>query len=124
MNSVQSRYCEEKGCDEGAFHKRVFWECLHRRALILVPFFGGWKSDYFAADRALIAEVARATRMSQVAEDIAAFGLEPDNTRWLRRIARVRISGRRVQRLARRYLPSAAGSSSPYGDTLRNPGGG
>lgn len=128
MNSLLRRYCEKNGCSEASFYRKVFWECLHRRALVVAPFFGGWKSNYFAADRALIAEIARAERMSQVAEDIGAFALEPDNTRWLRKTARIRVSGRRVQRLAKRYLlataPSAAtgsmvsNASAPHCDTL------
>ena len=60
--TFSERYCEAHGCAQSDFPRRIFWKCLHRRAIPWAPFLLALNSDYFAADRDLISEVGRGFR--------------------------------------------------------------
>jgi hypothetical protein len=105
MKSLRNRVCEASHWSEETFARNLFWHCLHRHALPLVPLLGGRDADFFAADRDFIAAVARAARMSQVRLKVREYCLDPRNRGWLRTRANVRVSAHRVLRLASKYLP-------------------
>jgi hypothetical protein len=110
VKSFQDLFCEEHRCKEDEFSGKVFWRALYPHAWPFVPFLGGCRSDYFAADRELISGAGRATTMIQLRTEIADFVMDANNRGWLRQRARVRVSTTRLKRLARRYLP---GEDSP-----------
>jgi hypothetical protein len=112
LSTFEEIYCEANKCAPAEFSRRIFWECLHRHALPLAPFLLVLKRRYFDADQQLIADVRRAERMDQVWEAVREFFVDPRHAGWLRRKAEVRLSGRRLIRLARMYLP-VTGSSPP-----------
>lgn len=104
-------FCEAYHIDHDEFSRKVFWQCLYRHALPLVPFWGGFHADYFAADHELILSAGRAASIRQVREEVADYFQYPNNHGWLRKRARIRISTKRLVRLARRYLTT--GDSRP-----------
>ncbi|HEX3730387.1 MAG TPA: hypothetical protein VHV47_11325 [Opitutaceae bacterium] len=120
MKNFQDKYCEAHGCTPAGFNRRLFWRCLHRHALPIVPLILLFKPDYFAADRELIAGVRRAERMNQVWEEIREYFLSPKHTGWLRRKANVRISARRLIETARDFLPATGVPPSAYADATED----
>ena len=111
MNSFQSLYCEAEHCLETDFIRRVFWRCVPLHAIPAVLVLGGWRSDFFAADRELIASAGRATNLHQLRAEIADYFLDAGNRGWLRRRASIRVSTTRLQRLARRHVGSSQTTS-------------
>ena len=113
LKSFQELFCGEQQCPEGKFARKVFWRALYPHAWPFVPFLGGFRSDYFAADRELISGAGRATTMIQLRVEIADFVMDANNRGWLRQRFHVRISTTRLKRLARRYLPGED-SQAPF----------
>ena len=107
MKSFLQLAGEMPGWREDEFYRKVFWRCLHRHAIPLVPLLGGYGSDYFAADREFISRVAGAVNMRQVRHEVRAYFTNPANRSWLRMKANVRVSAHRVMRLASKHLPGA-----------------
>ena len=105
LKSFQELFCEEQRCNEGQFARKVFWRSLYSHATIFVPLLGGFRSEYFVADRELISGAGRATTMAQLRTEIADFVMDANNRGLLRQRVRVRVSATRLKRLARRYLP-------------------
>ncbi len=100
--------------------RKIFWATLYRHAWGLAPFLGGFGANYFAADRELIADVGRATDISQIREYIIDYLLDSQNRGWLPHHAKIRVSTTRLKRLAGRFLPGGD-STSPLGPTDRSP---
>jgi|ERR1019366_9483555 hypothetical protein len=111
--SFQELFCEQQRCNDGQFVRKVFWRSLYPHAWPFVPLLGGFGSDYFAADRELIACVGRVTTVSQLQTEIVDFFLDANNRGWFRQRIRVRVSTTRLKRLARRYL-AAGDSQAPF----------
>jgi hypothetical protein len=95
-------FVERHGCTLVQFRRRVFWRTLHWHALFLAPLF--LLKRYSAADFDLIAACGRAQSMGSLREEIEAYRHDPRNEGWLRRRARIRLSGRRLLRMAYDYL--------------------
>jgi hypothetical protein len=112
--SFEELFCEANRCQLAEFSQKVFWECLYRHALPLAPFLLLFNSRHFDADRQLIQEVRRAERLDQVWEAVRDFFVDPRHAGWLRRQGNIRISGRRLIRLARVYLPPQGVPPPPY----------
>ena len=89
--------------------RRLFWACLHRRGLVLVPILAVACRDFFAADRALLERVARVRTVEELEEEIHDFRTDARNQTWWRKVGRVRVSTRRLRRVVRPYLPAARG---------------
>jgi len=117
MKSIEGIFCEANCCEAEQFPEKVFWRCLHRRAFLLAPLLGGFRSAYFATDRAMILAVGRAFRMDQVREEVNYYCTSPENHGWLRRAAKIRVSGRRLLQLASRHLSANEASSASLAPT-------
>ena len=104
MKSLQELFCAAYRCDVEAFSQKFFWRCLHRRAILLAPLFGGYWGEHFEADRELIAGVGRAVDLNGVHSEIREFHLAANNCGWSRRRAKVRVSAQRVLDLARKLF--------------------
>lgn len=102
--NLEERYCAAHKCTAEQFLETAFWECLHRRAVPLAHLMMALNSGYFAADRELIASIAKARTLAQVDEELMAFSFDLRSVTWLRTGLNIRISGKRVIRLAGRYL--------------------
>ncbi len=102
MPTFAELYCARTGCSPHQFQQRIFWRTLHWYALPLAPLI--LISDYFASDYDLIDACSRATRMKEIYQELHERRTYPRHSNWLRRHTRLRISTRRLDRLAARYL--------------------
>ena len=105
MPTFAELYCARNGCPSRSFRRRVFWRTLHPHAVPVAPLL--LIGNYFESDRSLIDACARATCMEQIHEEIQIHPSNPHHGRWLHQHARLRISTRRLLRLAACYLMKA-----------------
>ena len=115
MKSLQELFCDVYRCEQAEFSRKVFSLCLHRRAILLVPLLGGFRADYFAADRELIAGAGRAVNLNGVHSEVRDFHLDANNRGWLRKRAKVRISAQRLLTLSQNLFTQAEGARSVIG---------
>jgi hypothetical protein len=105
MATFAELYCAQHDCSPLEVERRIFWRTLHRHAVPVAPLLL-WGS-YFESDRSLLAACARATTLAQIHEEIQIHPVHAHHGRWLHRHARVRISARRLRRLAAHcFLPA------------------
>lgn len=102
--TLQERICAARRWRAEELGQRLFWHCLHRRAVLLAPVVRLFDAEYFAPDRELLARAAGTRSLRQLREEIRDFTTDPRNERWLRQHGRVRVSTRRLQRLARECM--------------------
>lgn len=91
-------YCRLHSCAETMFLQRIFWQAMYPHAR-LVALVCGRRADCFEADRALIAYCGRLTSLRQIDQELQEFA-SLRNRGFLRRQCRMRVSGRRLKRLA------------------------
>lgn len=104
LSTLRARVCAARRWSPEEFGRRLFWLCLHRRAVPWVPMLRLLDPEYFAPDFELVARAAGVRTWRELREEIRDFTTDSRNAKWLRRQGRVRISTRRLQRLARPYL--------------------
>jgi hypothetical protein len=102
--TLETLFCRTHGCTQTEFERKIFWDCLHRHAVPVAPFILAVNRKFFLADRELIASAGAATSMSDVLRHAEEFLWHPNNKGWLRRQANIRVSGRRLIKLAMGYL--------------------
>jgi hypothetical protein len=95
--TFQERFCERYQCPREQFVPRVFWRCLHRRALALAWLVRRIKPGFFAADFELVSELPTVRDMPELLSLIQRYREDC----WMRRNflherLRIRISGHRV----------------------------
>jgi hypothetical protein len=99
--SFQEAFCNQNECSIEEFESRVFWRCLHRRALPLSAFAYLIKRTFFEPDFRTIRQLGVAKSFEEFGEEVNSFRSE--NRRHgglLRRRLRMRVSGRRLMALA------------------------
>lgn len=110
VTTLAERVSDGRGTTAADFSRAWFWACLHRRGLPLVPLCALLGTDFFAPDRELIGRVARVRTLRELEEEIRDFRVDARNQTWWRKTARVRVSTRRLRRLA---SPLLAGTARP-----------
>ena len=108
VKTFRDAYCAERACDGAAFEHEIFWRCLPLRARLLAPLAAVISEDHFLPDREFIKHVGGVGTAEQLNAEIRDFISDYRNTTWLRRRAKVRISVKRLRRLARTYLGPGA----------------
>ena len=93
----KTRACEVFGWPPEQFSHRLFWLCLHRRALPLAKLILLIRPSFFTLDFALLDEVAAISDTSELVQAINSFR---DDCRmryhFCHETLRLRISGRRL----------------------------
>jgi hypothetical protein len=102
--TLEEVFAARHGCTPEQFQRRMFWRTLHWHALFLAPLF--LIGRYFSVDFALIASCGHARSMEFIREETEAYRTDPRNAAWLRRRAKIRISTRKLLRMARANLES------------------
>lgn len=90
------------------FERALFFDCAPLHALLVALVIDSPQLKVFFPDYELIGRLAEARFVEEVDGAISEFWGHPDNDKWVRRKAKIRISTRRVQRLAAELLPSRA----------------
>ena len=102
--TLREKYCSEYGCDEREFATRVFRRCLHRRLVPFASLVALLRPDYFAPDWELVRRAGAVRSLAELAEEVGDFRNDARNQRGWRARLRMRLSTRRLQRLARQLL--------------------
>jgi len=124
VKTFEEIFCEKHQCSPREFSDKLFWKCLHRRAIPVAPVILLFNSGYFFPDRSLIAQVRRAERMNQVWEELREYFIHPNHQGFLRRKLNIRLSGRRLIETAKEYLPSSGSPPPPYSSAADREGRG
>jgi hypothetical protein len=91
---------ETHGCPLEAFETRLFWRCLHRRALPWSALLYRVNPGFFEPDFRTIGQLGLARSFEEFGQEVNSF--RSDNRRHgglVRRRLRVRFSGRRLMEL-------------------------
>lgn len=123
MRTFEEIFCERHRCDQGEFRRLVFWRCVPPHARWVAFLLGAPHAKRFDADRELIGDLGRCKNSRQVREQLRDFVKHPDNRRWLRRVARLRVSGRRAGKLTADYLDYPFSEFLPSQSTLTEKNG-
>lgn len=110
--TFKTAYCIAHRCPPERFGDRVFRTTLHRRTLPVALILRRLKSELFEADFELIRAAGDATDPRQLEEYVQEYRLDSRNLSWARRAALLRISTRRLRRLARSTWTSASGAQA------------
>lgn len=114
MRTLAQYYAEKNHCPEADCERRLFLACLHRRAFFAFPsVITMFNPLFFSADHELIRAAARATSHAQLERAITDFQSDSRNYEWSRRRLGLRVSVRRLRRVARQHLPREGGGSRP-----------
>lgn len=99
--TFKTAYCTAHACPPEHFGRRVFLAALHGRALPAAWVLYLLKPGFFQADFELIRAAGEATDSRQLEEYLQEYRLDSHNLHWARRHAFLRVSTRRLRRLAR-----------------------
>lgn len=91
-----------------SFESALFFDCAPLQALLVGLVIDSPQLKVFAPDYELLRRIAEARFIEEVEAAISDFWGHPANDGWARRKAKIRISTRRVRRLAAELLPSRA----------------
>jgi hypothetical protein len=98
-----ARFCVHQALSFEEFDEKVFSTCLYplaRQVRNLLSL----KRDYFATDYEFVASVGRVTNMRELDEVVRDFADSGRNNGFLRGALKLRISARKLRRIAREYL--------------------
>lgn len=101
MPTFEQRYCNRYNCRQTEFTVRLFAATLPWYIRPVSVLLGGLRGEFFHADRALLRNVAAASDLQQIDDEIRDYLSNPRNLRWLRQSGRFRISTRRLREIAR-----------------------
>lgn len=104
-----ARYCVHQGIEFEQFNAEVLRETLYPLAKQLRTFLG-LSSAYFAPDREFVDAVGRVSTIKELDAVVADFTDSRSNDGFVRGVLRLRVSARRLRRLARKYMFARRGS--------------
>jgi hypothetical protein len=100
-------FCKAFECAPEEFDQRAFWLCLYPHAVLPARFIWILNRGYFKQDLELTGLVKHLTSSDEVVLEVERFRSYYRTTGLLRGLLRVRISGRRVLKLAGRLFAEA-----------------
>ena len=110
MRTLAQYYAEKNGCSEVDCDRRLFHDCLHRRAFLAFPsVLMMFNPLLFSTDQELIRAANRSSSLAQLERAISDFQSDSRNYDWWRRRAGLRVSVRRLRRVARGLFPREGG---------------
>lgn len=93
-------FCEKQGVAEKDFERIVLRQSLRRSAWILYPLLN-LNRTYFTADREFVRCVGRITRPDQFDSEAMDFAMDSNNSGFLHRRLKLRVSREKLGRLVR-----------------------
>jgi hypothetical protein len=100
------RFCRRHSLPSDRYLSAMRFRALHRCALPFYPIIRLLAPGYFDADHELLRSIGAARRTEDMGNEVAFFHGHHDNQRFLRRVLRIRISGRRIARIWREVMDS------------------
>jgi hypothetical protein len=97
--------CRSLGIPAEAFEKKVLFECLPRYHLLVGKLVWYFNRSFFKPDLELIRTAGDCTNMRQLGSEMMFYRYNPRVVGFQRRFLRARISGRRLLKFAKRFLP-------------------
>ena len=107
VTTFLEKYCAARGCRREEFIPHLFRRSLHRHALLLALVVAAVRHNHFAPDQELIGLAGRARTMRELDDERRDFRHDARNRHWWRTRARLRVSTRRLRRIAGLYLSAA-----------------
>jgi hypothetical protein len=108
MNSTynfKTAFCERFEHPHEHFENRVFWNAIHPEMKPVALLIRWLRPSFFASDMDCIRSIATAESKQEVRAIVASLQYDPAfNRGFIRGVLRIRISGRRLTRLAARVL--------------------
>lgn len=103
--NFKTAFCSRFAHPQAHFEKAVFWNALHPEMRPVAFLIRSLRPSFFHSDMDCIRSIAHAESKQEVRAIIASLQYDPKfNHGFFRRVLRVRISGRRIMRLAARVL--------------------
>jgi hypothetical protein len=103
------KFCVRHGVAPEKYEEVVLKRSLYPAARLLRPVML-LKANYFAADREFIRGVGRLTRSSGFDSEAHDYLDHPNNRGFLRRVFKLRVSGRRLRRMVRDLMEQGPGN--------------
>jgi hypothetical protein len=101
--SFKQAFCDHYGCKPEEFESLVFGKCMHRRARPFVWLIRMFRPDSFGADFHVIRQVGETTNLMEAMVEIDSYAQGRKGR--VGDFFRVRISGKRLLRVAQKFLP-------------------
>jgi hypothetical protein len=112
--TFRKAFCEKYGCPEEAFEKRIFWQCLYRRSILLTWLIYIFSPKYFWWDFQAIRSLGSAQSEQEFLHAInRLWGLTQKGGSPLRNFFRVRLSGNKLIALRDEVLGQGSTLSEP-----------
>jgi hypothetical protein len=99
METLKDAFCRKFSCAPEEFERRALMVALYPHARIFTSF-GGHRGERFAVDRAVVNYCGLLRSRVDINRELGEFAQLPENRKFSRRFLRIRVSGRRLQRLA------------------------
>lgn len=99
--TLRQAYCQRHGCAENDFGPRFMAEVLYPQARLLMRLIGA-SALRFETDLALVTYCGELRTETEIENELRIFAVMPENQQFVRRVLKIRVSGRRFARLAER----------------------
>lgn len=107
--SFQSLFCERYQCPVTEFESQLFTKSLYRHARPFARIVAWCVPEFFREDAGFIRDLASTSSRAEVLTELNRFyGRNVRDRNWLRKHCRIRVSGKRIQRLARSLFVAEA----------------
>jgi hypothetical protein len=107
--NFRALFCECFGCTPQQYEHQLFSHSLHRHAVPFARLLARLSPEFFREDVGFICDLATAHSRSEVLTELNRFyGRNVRDQNWFRKTFLLRVSGKRVQRLARQLFRAAA----------------
>jgi hypothetical protein len=108
MNSpynFKTAFCARFEYQQEHFEQRVFWDAVHPEIKIVAFLISFFRPSFFRSDLDCIRSIATAETKQEVHVIVSSLRFDPNfNRGFFRGFLRVRVSGRRLTRLANKVL--------------------
>lgn len=105
--TFKALFCERFECSSLEYESHAFSVGLYRHARPFASLLARWTPEFFEEDTGFIRDLASAASRAEVLTELNRFyGRNVRDRNWVRKVCHLRISGKRIQRLARSLFES------------------
>jgi hypothetical protein len=102
-------YCERFNCPPERFEQQLFWKTVYRRALPLARLIHWLHPKFFEKDLNALRQLGVTTGLREFQSELQDYRYHLHTYgHWAQKTLRVRISGQRLNRIARRLRPNGS----------------